>query len=57
MFYATGQPGWMRFNPGYATSAADPEIEALAQQMQALQNQLDQIQKQLVNLSAKPKED
>jgi len=61
-FYATGQPGWMRFNPNYAgqpavTPMADLEIGMLHQQMQALQEQMDKIQQHLETLSAKPKEE
>jgi hypothetical protein len=50
MFYATGQPGWIRFG---ATAAPlqnpDPEIEkqTLKNQAEALQSELDFIRKRL----------
>jgi hypothetical protein len=51
MYYATGQPGWMRFGP-YAAAPyppPDPEWEkqALKNQADALQAQLEQIRKRL----------
>ena len=50
MFYATGQPGWMRFGANAAQVAnADPEVEkqALKNQADYLQNELDAIRKRL----------
>ena len=50
MFYATGQPGWMRFGATAAPVAnADPEIEkqALKNQAEAMQGELDAIRKRL----------
>lgn len=45
-YYATGQPGWMRYG-----SQADPALstdkEVLKQRSQALQSELDAINKQL----------
>jgi len=53
MYYATGQPGWMRFG-GYAApyQAPDPEQEkqALNNQAEALQSELDFIKKRLGEL-------
>ena len=50
MYYATGQPGWMRFG-GYAApyQTPDPEQEkqALKNQAEALQSELDFIKKRL----------
>jgi hypothetical protein len=50
MFYATGQPGWMRFG-GYAApyQKPDPEMEkqALKSQADALQSELGLIKKRL----------
>jgi hypothetical protein len=56
MFYATGQPGWMR-DPGYAAPYGfqtnylkpDPEMEKqnLRGQADALQSELDFIRKRL----------
>jgi hypothetical protein len=61
MFYATGQPGWMR-GGGYAGPyagqvpfpAADPEVDkqALKRQADVLQSQLDAIHKRLDELSS-----
>lgn len=56
MYYATGQPGWMRFggNAAPVASAApiqqpNPEMEkqALARQAEILQSQLDAIKKRI----------
>jgi hypothetical protein len=50
MFYATGQPGWMRYG-GYAAPEIDPDPEmekqALKSQADYLQNELDTIRKRL----------
>lgn len=49
-FYATGQPGWMRFGATAAAAAAsDPEMEkqALKNQADYLQSELDSIRKRL----------
>lgn len=64
MFYATGQPGWMRSGvhaqpagyPQAAYSNADPESEKqiLLRQAEALQAELDQIRKRLDALETKP---
>ena len=55
MFYATGQPGWMR-SGGYAMpyQKPDPEIEkqALKSQAEALQSNIDLIKKRLSELEA-----
>jgi hypothetical protein len=56
MFYATGQPGWMRFGATAAPSAnADPEMEkqALRSQADYLQGELDSIRKRLEELDIK----
>ncbi len=59
MFYATGQPGWMRFGgPGatYSYQAAyqksDPEWEkqALENQAKILRSELDSIEKRLADI-------
>jgi hypothetical protein len=50
MFYASGQPGWMRFGAAAASVAnADPEVEkqALKNQADYLQGELDSIRKRL----------
>jgi len=50
MFYATGQPGWMRFGAAAAPVAnADPALEkqALKNQADYLQGELDLIRKRL----------
>ncbi len=57
MFYATGQPGWMRFGGypvPYAYAEPDPESErqALKNQAQALQSQLDAIKKRMDDIEA-----
>lgn len=59
MFYATGQPGWMRFG-GYAApygypvpyQAPNPEMEKqfLKGQVDALQAQMDAIRKRLADI-------
>ncbi|MFA4973975.1 MAG: DUF5320 domain-containing protein [bacterium] len=50
MYYATGQPGWMRFG-GYPAPYAKPDPEAeksfLKDQADALQAELDSIKKRL----------
>jgi len=61
MFYATGQPGWMRFG-GYAApygyhapyQAPNPEMEkqALKSQADALQAGIDAIRKRLADIEA-----
>ena len=56
MFYATGQPRWMR--TGYAYPAAypqpDPEFEkkALKSQSEALQSELDAVKKRLADIES-----
>jgi hypothetical protein len=64
MYYATGQPGWMRFNNAFqpqpvAQAPADPVVlqEMLQQQAVALQGQLDVIRQRLDDLSAAAKND
>lgn len=50
MYYATGQPGWMRSVPYAAPyQAPDPEMEkqALRNQSEALQSQLNMIKQRL----------
>lgn len=61
MFYATGQPGWMRFG-GYAApygypapyQAPNPEMEkqALKGRSDALQTEMDAIRKRLADIEA-----
>lgn len=60
-YYATGQPGWMRFGgaPGYAPpapvspeQAAETESQFLQQQADWLKDQLESIQARLDDLSA-----
>lgn len=50
MYYATGQPGWMRYG-GYGAPIGDPDPEiekqALKNQADAMQNELDAIRKRL----------
>ena len=50
MFYATGQPGWMRFG-ATATPVSDPdpqmEKQSLKNQADYLQSELDAIRKRL----------
>lgn len=56
MFYATGQPGWMRFGAAAAPVAnADPALEkqALKNQADYLQGELDLIRKQLEEIDKK----
>jgi len=56
MFYATGQPGWMRFGATAAPVAnADPALEkqALKNQADYLQGELDSIRKRLEELDNK----
>ncbi len=61
MFYATGQPGWMRFGAyaapyGYPGpyQAPNPEMEkqALKSQADALQTEMDAIRKRLDDIEA-----
>jgi hypothetical protein len=61
MYYATGQPGWMRFGRyatpyGYPASyqAPDPETEkqALKSQAESLQSEMDSIKKRLEDIEA-----
>jgi hypothetical protein len=53
MFYATGQPGWMRFGEPYGYQAPcgkpDPEFEkqALTHRAEALPTELELIKKRL----------
>lgn len=50
MFYATGQPGWMRFGGSampYQNNDPTLEKHALKQQAEALQTELDDIKKRL----------
>ena len=63
MFYATGQPGWMRggeYAPGIGYGPLyqqpDPELEkqTLQNQAQALQAELDAIQKRLAEVESAP---
>ena len=55
MFYATGQPGWMRFG-AYAApyQAPNPEMEkqALKSQADALQAEMNAIRKRLADIEA-----
>jgi hypothetical protein len=49
-FYATGQPGWMRFGHGalsYQEPDRDIETQALKNQAEALQSELDLVKKRL----------
>jgi hypothetical protein len=55
-FYATGQPGWMRFG-GFAPEAAlDPRDEKrfLKNEAEALQAELDQIKQRLSEMETTP---
>ena len=45
MFYATGQPGWMRF--GATPVDAEMEKQALKNQAEAMQGEMDAIRKRL----------
>jgi hypothetical protein len=49
MFYASSQPGWMRFGAVTPVGDSDPELEKKTLQNQAdyLQNELDSIRKRL----------
>lgn len=52
-FYATGQPGWMRFTgPDMPMQAPNPEMEkqVLKNQAEALQAELTAVQERLANL-------
>lgn len=61
MFYATGQPGWMRFG-GYAAPSGDPapyrapnsemEKQFLKGQVDALQAEMDAVSKRLADIEA-----
>jgi len=59
-FYATGQPGWMRFG-GYAApyQGSDPqtEIQALKSQAEALESELDSVRKRIDELGSRPAEE
>lgn len=59
MFYATGQPGWMRFGKyagsypyqtGYQKPDPEAEKQALKSQAQILRAKLDAIEKRLVEI-------
>ena len=53
MFYATGQPGWMRFGGNAAPfQAPNPEMEKpfLKGQVDALQAEMDAIRKRLADI-------
>jgi hypothetical protein len=56
MFYATGLPGWMRFNQGFVAPQVEPSAEAqknfLKEQAVAIQAQLDQVKARLAALSS-----
>jgi len=61
MFYATGQPGWMRSGVSFARYGyptpypkPDPELEkqALKNQAEFLQSELDFIKKRLAEVEA-----
>jgi len=51
MFYATGLPGWQRFN--YAPPAPQEEAESLKAQANWLKDQLDAINKRIEELEQK----
>ncbi len=56
-FYASGQPGWMRYEAANAPlQQPEPELEkqALKNQADALQAELAAIQQRLANLEQKP---
>jgi hypothetical protein len=52
MYYAAGQPRWMR--TGYGYPQPDPEFEkqALKSQSEALQSELDAIKKRLADIES-----
>ncbi len=57
MFFATGQPGWMRFGAGAAPfQASDPETEkqTLKAQADQMQRELDSIRQRLEELDRNP---
>jgi hypothetical protein len=57
MFFATGQPGWMRFGANAApVGDPDPEMEkqALKNQADYLQNELDSIRLRMEELDKEP---
>ncbi|TRO81895.1 DUF5320 domain-containing protein [Trichloromonas acetexigens] len=58
MFYATGQPGWVRFG-GVNASLADPEVEqaALKGRAEALGTELERIKARLEALESKKPQD
>ena len=58
MFYATGQPGWMRVGGGNAP-LADPEVEqaALKGRAEALGTELERIKARLEALDSKKPQD
>ncbi|MCU0602962.1 MAG: DUF5320 domain-containing protein [Desulfobacterales bacterium] len=49
MFFAAGQPGWMRYGSAAPTGDLDPQEEKqmLKNQADAMQNELDSIRKRL----------
>lgn len=52
-YYATGRPGWMRFDElGAPVQQDNPELEkqALKNQVEALQSELDLIKKRLAQI-------
>jgi len=51
MFFATGLPGWARFN-GAAPAGVPDEKRVLTRQADALREQLDRIQKRLDQLDS-----
>ena len=55
-YYATGQPGWMRYG-GYGAPMGDPDPEiekqALKNQAEAMQSELDAIRKRLEEIEKK----
>ena len=64
MFYATGQPGWMRFGGSAAPIASapiqqpNPEMarQALARQAEILQSQLDAVKKRMAEFDGESAE-
>ena len=50
-FYATGQPGWVRF--GYAPPTPEQEADALQDQADWLKDQLDAVNKRIEELKPK----
>jgi len=59
MFWATGQPGWMRFGraaappPAMPTADAETETEFLRQRADFLQAQVDEVSKRIADLSGR----